>query len=136
MKRKKYGIQILTALGLVLSALDSRAQQLPMATIPPKDSLIKYIGTRQDVVGKVYGGKYLDKNQLTLLDVGGAYPNQVLTIVIKGDDRRKFRQPPELLFKDKTVVVKGTTSTYNGHLQIVVSDTSQIVIADRTRKNF
>ncbi|PWK74248.1 hypothetical protein LX99_04050 [Mucilaginibacter oryzae] len=122
--------------GLVITAIWSQAQELPLASIPPKDSLIKYIGTRQNVIGKIYGGKYLDKHQLTLLYLGASNRNQVLTIVIKGDDRNKFRQAPEVLFKDKVVVVKGITSTYEGKLQIVVSDTSQIAITGKVRRNY
>lgn len=34
-------------------------------------------------ISKVYGGKYQDRNGLTVLDVRRTYPNEVLTIVIK-----------------------------------------------------
>jgi len=133
---KKYGLKIIAALGFVITAINAEGQNLPLSTVPPKDSLIKYMGTSQAVIGKVYGGKYWDKNELTLLDLGGAYPDQVLTIVIKGENRKKFRQPPESLFKDKTVVVKGVTSIFNGKLQMIVSDTSQIVLTGRVKSNY
>ena len=80
------------------------------------------------VCDKMFDGKFLEKNQITLLNLGGAYPNQKITVVIKGTDRNKFKTPPETLYAGKTICVKGPIQIYRGRPEIVVTDPQQIVI--------
>ena len=80
------------------------------------------------VCDKMFGGKFLESSQITLLNLGGNYPNQKITIVIKGADRNKFKTPPETLFAGKTICVKGPIQIYRGRPEILVSDPQQIVI--------
>jgi len=79
------------------------------------------------VVDKVYGTKLIAATSMTILDVGGYYRNQTLTIVIKGADRAKFNQP-EQYFKGKQIVVTGEVMDYKGKPEIIVNDTTQLKI--------
>lgn len=80
------------------------------------------------VCEKVYSTRLMAASQITFLNLGGEYPNQKLSIVIKGKDRSKFPVAPELAFKDKTICVTGIISDYNGKPEIVVTDPDQIKI--------
>lgn len=60
--------------------------------------------------------------------MGGAYPNQKISVVIKGADRDKFKSAPEELYAGKTICVKGTVEIYKGRPEILVSDPKQIVV--------
>ena len=75
----------------------------------------------------VSGSKVLD-NGMTLLNLGGDYPNQKMTVVIKAADRDKFSVAPEVAYKDKKICVKGTPTEYKGKPEIIVTDPSQITI--------
>ena len=96
-------------------------------TITPKDA-VKYIGQTVTVCGKIYGGKYLDavKNKPTFLNMGAAYPNELLTIVIWSDSRKDFSYAPEEKLKNKTVCVTGKVEMYKGKPQIEADKESQI----------
>jgi hypothetical protein len=77
---------------------------------------------------KVYGGHYFDNSGLTLLNLGAEYPNQKMTVVIKGQDRAKFKDAPETFYNGKQVCVTGKQEMYKGKPEIVVTDPSQIVV--------
>jgi micrococcal nuclease len=70
----------------------------------------------------------MDRSQMVFLNLGGDYPNQKLSVVIKGKDRDKFPISPEIAFKDKTICVTGVVSDYNGKPEIVVTDPAQIKV--------
>jgi hypothetical protein len=89
----------------------------PPATFHPADTTI---------CEKVFDGRYLEGKQITFLNLGGFYPNQKLSIVIKGDVRAKFPSAPEILFAGKTICVRGSIELYNGKPEIVVTDPGQI----------
>lgn len=97
--------------------------------IDAKDAA-KHIGESVTIKDKVYGGKFLAGPNLTLLDMGGAHPNELLTLLIKGDDRKKFPTPPEDMFKGKAVIVTGTVIDYKGKPEIIISEPTQIKLAD------
>jgi len=78
------------------------------------------------VCGKVFGTKLLDGPNITFLDMGAAHPNQLLTVVIKGEDRSKFTGKPEDEYKDKNVCVTGTIINFKGKPEIVLSDPANI----------
>ncbi|MEI9912248.1 MAG: hypothetical protein WDO71_22900 [Bacteroidota bacterium] len=56
------------------------------------EDVSKYIGDSVTVCGKVAGIRFMEqsKNQPTLINLGAAYPNQLLTVVIWGDLRKEF----------------------------------------------
>ena len=80
------------------------------------------------VCDKVFDGKYIDSNHITLINLGGASPGQKIRIIIKGKDRDNFPSPPEKLYTGKTVCVKGPVETQNGLPSVVVKDPGQIIV--------
>jgi len=65
---------------------------------------------------KLYSVKKIN-NKFYLLNMGGYYPDQISTVVLKG------YQDMKLVFalKDSNICVVGKKSTYKGKLQLVVS---------------
>ena len=90
----------------------------------------KHIGDSVIICGKISGGKFLDaaKNQPTFLNMGAAYPNQLLTIVIWGNTRKLFSYKPEEHLKDKNICVTGRIEVFKEKPQIVVQQVSQVQI--------
>jgi micrococcal nuclease len=105
------------------------ATAFAQTTIAVKDAS-KHIGETVTICDKIYGGKFLSGAGLTLIDMGGAHPNEVLTLLIKGDDRKKFKDAPEETFKDKAVCVTGTLVDYKGKPEIIITDPAQIKLAE------
>ena len=94
-------------------------------TIPAKDAA-KHVGETVTICDKVYSTKLLTSSNITFLDLGAAHPDQELTLVIKGEDRSKFKGQPEVDYKDKNICVTGTIIDFKGKPEIVVTDPSQI----------
>jgi uncharacterized protein YgiM (DUF1202 family) len=94
-------------------------------------------GTPVTVCGKVYGGKYLESavNTPTLLDVGANYPNQLLTLVIFGENLSAFPKSPETYFLNKDVCVTGQVIDYNGKPEIVLRSPEQIQLNTESAAN-
>lgn len=88
-----------------------------------------HINDSVEVRGKVYGITYLEnaKNSPTLINVGGKYPNQLLTIVIFKNVRDQLGyNPQEEKFVQGVVVAKGKIVLYKDKPQIVISDPRQL----------
>ncbi|MGZ3240571.1 MAG: hypothetical protein ACXWJK_09445, partial [Burkholderiaceae bacterium] len=84
-----------------------------------------HIGDTVKVKGKMYAGRLLEnaKNTPTLINVGGKYPNELLTIVIWGEVRKKFKYAPtDKKFMDGMAVVTGKVELYKDKPQIVIND--------------
>jgi hypothetical protein len=94
-------------------------------TIAAKDAA-QHLNENVIVCDEIYGGVYLNEADITLLNVGGSHPNEVLTLVIKGDDRKKFKTPPEEAFKEKKVCITGQIVDYKGKPEIIITDPAQI----------
>lgn len=97
-------------------------------TAIPLSEVSKHVGDSVKVEGKVYGTRHFpdSKNTPALINIGTGFPNQLLTVVIYGDDRKNFKAQPEEYFKDKEVVVTGKVELYHGKPQIVVHDAGGI----------
>ena len=89
----------------------------------------KHVGQIETVCGTVAGTKYDAhvRGNPTFLDLGAAYPNQVFTVVIWGDDRGKFGAP-EVTYNGKRICVTGLVRSYRGIPEIVVHDPDQVSI--------
>jgi S1/P1 Nuclease len=74
------------------------------------------------VCAKVYGHKALDN--LTLVNLGAAYPNQLLTIVLRGDAKDAYNG-----LDGQTVCVMGKVVSYKDKPEIVVTDPKTVVVA-------
>jgi len=87
----------------------------------------QHIGESATVCGKIVSGHYSSssRGQPTFLNMDGAYPNQVFTVVIWGESRHMFNSP-ESQYKNQSVCVSGDIESYKGVPQITVSRVSQI----------
>lgn len=113
-------IILLTGLFVAAFTVTSLAQ-----SITAKEAA-KHLNEKVMVCDQVYGGKFLSGSNITLIDVGGSHPNELLTLIIKGDDRKKFKTAPEETFKGKKVCITGQIIDYKGKPEIVITDVSQI----------
>lgn len=85
-----------------------------------------HIGKHSTVCGRVASTRYASsaEGQPTFINLGKAYPDEVFTIVIWGDDRARFSVPPETWHG--RLCVTGKITSYQGEPQIEVSDPAQI----------
>jgi aspartyl/asparaginyl-tRNA synthetase len=90
------------------------------------DSVTKHYGEKVTICSKVYGTKALEK--VTFINLGAAYPNSLLTVVIFTKDKSKFKEAPEAMYTDKTICVTGELKEYNSKSEIIVSSPDQITI--------
>src|ERR1700744_986037 len=93
--------------------------------IAAKDAA-KHINEKVTICDKIWSTKLLDGSNMTFLDMGGYHPNQLLTIVIKGEDRSKFKDKPEDAYKGRQVCITGTVIDFKGKPEIVVTDPDQL----------
>lgn len=95
------------------------------------DELASHIGDSVTVKGKTYGVRYLQsaRNTPTFINVGGAFPNQLLTIVIWDDARKKLGfAPEEEKYANGMAVFTGKVELYRGKPQIVITNPEQLKI--------
>lgn len=101
------------------------------AVAAPAGASDKSAGTNGKVTrfcDKVYSTKQMENSGMVFLNLGGEYPNQKLSVVIRRKDAHKFSFAPEMAFKDKTICVTGVITNYNGKPEIVVTEPDQIKI--------
>lgn len=95
------------------------------AVIPVKgiqlSEISQHIEQTVTVSGKVYGVK--DVKSMILVNVGGSYPNQPLTVVLKSGAKSLVSK-----IDGKEIIVTGEVILYKGKPEIIVSDSSQIII--------
>jgi hypothetical protein len=85
-----------------------------------------HIGDSVRVCGTVYGGRFFAKDSLTLLNVGGLYPNQLLTVLLRPEARVALTGSPETDLKDKTICVTGKVILYHDKPEIIVYRRDQV----------
>lgn len=93
------------------------------------DEADDYVGEEAVVCGLMASGTYspTSNGQPTFLNLGQAYPNQVFTAVIWGENRPKFDQAPESAYADQCICVSGKVDTFGGLPQIEVKEPEQIL---------
>jgi DNA/RNA endonuclease YhcR with UshA esterase domain len=79
-----------------------------------------HVGENVEVTAKVYGYKALDG--LTLVNLGAAYPDQVMTVVLRGAAAGIAGE-----IDGKVIRVTGKVEMYKGKPEIVVRDAKMIV---------
>jgi DNA/RNA endonuclease YhcR with UshA esterase domain len=94
----------------------------------------KNIGKAVTICGKIFGGRYFESSDKTLLNMGGAFPNHLITLVISGDSRKKFSFKPEEFFTNKQVCVKGEIKEYKGKPELHITDVEQITTPEADKK--
>ena len=92
------------------------------------DSVTNHYGDTVTVCSKVYGTKLIALSQTIFINLGAAYPNSLLTVVIFSKDRSNFKEAPETLYADKNICVTGLIKEFNGKPEIIVSKPGDIII--------
>ena len=115
----------LLTIAAILFSIGANAQ----TTIKIED-LSAHIGDSVKVCTTIFGGRFFDKpgNAPTLLNVGAAYPNSPLTLVIWSDLRSQYKTPPEELYKGKAVCITGKVILFKEKPEIVIYKEEQIVL--------
>ncbi|MBA7649941.1 hypothetical protein ES703_57740 [subsurface metagenome] len=93
------------------------------------DKAKDHIGDRTTVCGPVAGTKYgaTSSGKPTWLNIGKDYPSsERFVVIIWGENRSNFPQPPESYYDGKTIYVTGLIQEYNGIPQIEVTTPDQI----------
>jgi hypothetical protein len=98
-------------------------------TVIKLEEVSKHIGDSVTVCGKVSGTRFLEtaKNTPTFINLGQAFPNHALSIVIWSDVRKQFETAPEILFNDKEVCVTGRIELFRERPQIVLKKSNDLV---------
>ncbi len=113
--------KVFFAVTFVLAAFTVKAQTV--IDINDKD-VASYVGKEVTVCDSVYSARAMDN--LSLMNVGGKFPKEVMTIVVFKGDRDKFEEEPVKLFEHKRICVTGKLTMYKDKLQIVVTDPKQV----------
>jgi len=85
-----------------------------------------HVGETVKVCTKIYGGKFFEKDTLTLLNAGGYYPDAPLTVVIRANALKEFNNPATY-YKGAHVCITGKIELFKDKPQIVVTNKSQIL---------
>ena len=112
--------KILAFLFFVFSGHMAEGQILSVnnkSAAPIEDSVV--------VTGKVFNAKLLSSG-MTLLNIGGYFPDHLFEILILSEDRSKFVYKPEERFIGKYVQVTGSFMDSKGKLQMTITDPAQL----------
>ena len=93
------------------------------------DKAKDHIGDRTTVCGPVAGTKYgaTSSGKPTWLNIGKDYPSsERFVVIIWGENRGNFPQPPESYYDGKSICVTGLIQEYEGIPQIEVTTPDQI----------
>ena len=98
-------------------------------TVIKLEEVSKHIGDSVTVCGMVDDLRYFEssRNSPTFLNIGGKYPNQLLTVVIWGDVRKQFKDNVDEL-KHKQVCITGRIILYKERPEIIIGQPSQITL--------
>lgn len=111
--------KILLTLALLALFIAAKSQ----TNVAIKD-IVNHVGKEVTLCDSVYSARSLDN--LSLLNLGGKFPKEVITVVVFKADRDKFEKEPVTLFENKRICVTGKVTLYKEKLQIVVNDPKQI----------
>jgi len=106
---------------ICVASYSAKSQTLILA----KDAA-QYAGKTVTVCDSVYSTKALDK--LSLINLGGAYPKELLTVVINKEDQNKFPSEPSSMFMGNNLCITGVITEFKGKFQIIVTEPKQIVV--------
>lgn len=114
----------------IATAAEPKVTDAPLVTTIKAEEAAQHIGDSVTICAKVFTARYLSgsKGKPTLLNLGAAFPNQPLTVVIFGEDRAQFSTAPEEAYTDKEICVSGVLQLYNEKPQIVVRKKEQIIL--------
>lgn len=129
---EKAGIRLAGVLNTIfLKGLAASAAAAPVTNVPesaPKKISVQdaaqHYNELVNLCAKVYGEKSLEG--LTLVNLGAAYPNQPLTVVLR-DGARDLGPGID----GKTICVTGTVVSYRDKPEIVVTDPKMITVSNQ-----
>lgn len=110
-----------TILIAVFATLSNMASAQPKVSI---DSVSTHIGENVVVCAEVFEVKSTDK--ITFINLGAAYPNSPLTVVIFAKDTVNFKVAPAAMYGSKKICITGKLQDYKGKPQIVVTKPDEI----------
>lgn len=84
----------------------------------------KAVGKEVVLVDSVYDGRAFEDH--TLLNIGGKFPNQLISVFISKKDYEKFGGDVLKLFLHKKISVNGKLTLYKEKAQVVVTDPKQL----------
>jgi len=91
------------------------------------DDAKNHVGENVKICTKIYGGKFFERDTLTLLNAGAPYPDAPLVVVIHGEARKLFNNKPEEYYKGAEVCITGTVELFKEKPEIIVTNKDQIV---------
>lgn len=92
----------------------------------PIADVAKHIGDSVTIQDKVYGVKTFD-NGMTLLNIGGKYPNHLLTVMIPAKVKATIGFDLDQHFKNVVPVsITGKLIDYKGKPEIILNNYSQL----------
>jgi len=102
-------------------------------SIDVKD-IAKYINDSVTFIAKISSAKYLSdgKNAFTELSVGNALPKQLITVIIRGTDRKNFGTDLENFYQGKNVRITGKAAQIKEKIQILIINQDQLIIMGDT----
>lgn len=89
------------------------------ATTVRLEDVKNYTGKVVTVTGKVFSSR--DIGSMILVNLGAAYPNQLLTVALKGKAKEVGNQ-----LDNKTITVEGEVIDYKGKPEIIITEISKI----------
>ena len=100
--------------GLLLGTVCLKAQ-----TAVTIKEVVNYVGKEVTLCDSVYSARAMEN--ISLLNLGGKFPKEVITLIIFKSNRAKFKKEPVELFGNKRICVTGKVTVYKDKLQIVVN---------------
>lgn len=104
---------------LLIASLSSTAQKNIELT-----EVAKHVGDSVVVKGKVFGTKAVSGGKLLLVNLGGAYPNQLLTIALQEEVQKVLAEPLKANLEE--IAVAGKVELFKEKPQILITDPAQI----------
>lgn len=92
------------------------------------DEASEHYGETVTICNELYGGKFIEKSKITLLDFGGSYPSNKVTVLINFADRKNFPDKPELFYEKKDVCITGKLIEFKGKPELIITKPSDIQI--------
>jgi DNA/RNA endonuclease YhcR with UshA esterase domain len=109
------------ALCLVVFAFSASAQTKIAAT-----DALKHLSDSVTVCDQVYSARMSIHSDSSFLYLGGAWPNQLITVAMSSRTRSKFASNPEDYYQGRQICVSGRVTAFQGKPMIVVTDPAQI----------
>lgn len=109
------------SLALLLGTICVKAQ-----TAVSIKEVVNHVGKEVTLCDSVYSARALEG--ISLLNLGGKFPKDVITVVVFKSDRSKFEKEPVALFEHKRICVTGKVTLYKDKLQIIVNEPKQLKI--------